>query len=47
MYLQGLDEKRPSIILEDHNWIDICDGFLWRTFSQRTQELLRLHKKQK
>jgi hypothetical protein len=45
MYLQGLDEKRPSIILEDHNWIDTSEGFLWRTFSQRTQELLWLHKK--
>jgi len=45
MYLQGREEKRPSILLEDRDWIEICEGFHWRTFSQRTQELLWLHKK--
>jgi hypothetical protein len=35
MYLQGQDKKRPSIILEDHNWRETCEGFPWKTFSQK------------
>jgi hypothetical protein len=35
MYVQGQDEKRPPIILEDHNWIETCEGFIWKTFSQK------------